>query len=261
MGNLNENIVDLKRLLGAKLVTGKINTNHPLRQCILRILEFHHKGDIVSRDEENALLSSLVKNLKEIEAYDRVLFGTIKKTLIQSDYDSYFGVRFEISVAASLIRSAISFQKSESPDFLLADEFAGACIECGSAHLSKPKPGIDDLKYKIGAVSFDKSKHGYCHRGTGLFIDLTNINYHSLNNSIIPSVEEWRGYLSEVLDKTQFGSIILWTYIINMNANRYQWKYTRVDSTTPSPQLKAFLDKAYPFGRDVTHTYIFPEQG
>lgn len=261
MGTLNENVAELGRLLGIRLINGGSTAQHPVRQCVGRVLEFHNKCDYAGRDYENAILSLLVKNLREIEGYDKALLNVFRKALIRSNNDTYFGIRFEVSTAASLIRSGTSFVKSESPDFVLTDRFVGAFIECGSAHLSMPKPGIEDLKYKIRHVVRDKSRHDYCHEGTALFIDFTNINYHNKNNESIPPVHEWRGYLQQLLQSANFGTIVLWTYIINRDENKYQWKYTRADAKGPSKALVEFLNAVYPFGHDVTHTYAFPRQG
>lgn len=263
MGTLNENVAELRRLLGIGLINGRYTAQHPIRKCVERVLEFHNKRDYASRDYENARLALLAKNLREIEGYDNVnvLLNVFRKALIRSNDDTYFGIRFEVSTAASLIRSGTPFAKSESPDFVLTDRLVGAFIECGSAHLSKPKPGIADLKYKIGSVVRDKSRHDYCHEGTALFIDFTNINYHNKNNESMPSVHEWRDYLQQLLQSANFGSIVLWTYIINMDKNKYQWKYTRADAKDPNKALVEFLNAAYPFGHDVTHTYAFLRQG
>ena len=261
MGTLNENIAELRRLLGIGLLNGGSMAQHPLRQCVGRVLEFHNKRDYASRDYENAILSLLVKNLREIEGYDKVLLNVFRKALIRSNDDTYFGIRFEVSTAASLIRSDTSFAKSESPDFVLTDSFVGAFIECGSAHLSMPKPGIVDLKYKIRRIVKDKSRHGYCHEGTALFVDFTNINYHSKNKENMPTVHEWIDYLQQLLQSANFGCIVLWTYIINRDENKYQWKYTRADAKNPSKALVGFLNAVYPFGHDVTHTYAFHRQG
>ena len=263
MGTLNENLGELRKLLCNWLINGRSTTQHPIRKCVERVLEFHNKRDYASRDYENAILSLLVKNLREIEGYDndKVPLNVFRKELIRSNDDTYFGIRFEVSTAASLIRSGIPFAKSESPDFTLIDRLVGAFIECGSAHLSKPKPEIADLKYKIGSVVRDKSRHDYCHENTALFIDFTNINYHNKNNESMPSLHEWSGYLQQLLQSANFGSIVLWTYIINRDKNKYQWKYTRVDAKDPSKALVEFLNTAYPFGHDVTHTYAFLRQG
>jgi hypothetical protein len=261
MATLTENITDLKRLLGNQLIDGPSFAQHPIRQSINRVFTFHDSGDYASRDYENSSISLIVKNLKEIENHDKKLLTVFRQALRSCNNDTYFGIRFEISVAASLLRSKVTFIKTERPDFALLESWDGICIECGSAHLSKSKIRIADLKYKIGSVIREKSQYDYCNASNALFIDFTNINYHGTLQETLPSVDELKHYVSDQLERSDFGSVVLWTYIINLDIRRYQWKYTRVDNKMPNPLLKRFLDALYPFGHDVTHDYGFLFRG
>ena len=261
MGTLAENITDLKRLFGKQFIDGTSFAQHPIRQSIKRVLMFHEAGDYANRDYENSSISLLVKNLKEISSYDKKLFKVFRPALQSCNNDTYFGIRFEVSMAASLVRNGVPFVKTERPDFTLLKDWDGVCIECGSAHLSKLRTRIADLKYKIGSVIREKSQNDYCNINNALFVDFTNINYHSTLQEILPNVDELKDYVSEQLDHSDFGSIVLWTYIINLDVKRYQWKYTRVDNRMPNPLLKKLLDALYPFGRDVTHDYGFLPRG
>lgn len=261
MATLAENVADLRRLLGKTVIDGRPFAAHPIRQSIAQILTYHNNGDYAGRDYENSSISMLVKNLKEIEGHDEKLLKVFRRALQSCNNDTYFGVRFEVSMAASLVRSNVPFAKTERPDFTLLGTWDGISIECGSAHLSGRRIAASDLKYKIGSVVRDKSQYDYCSAGNALFIDFTNINYHSTLEEILPSVDELKRYVSDQLEHDDFGSVVLWTYIVNLDVGRYQWKYTRVDNKMPNHLLKKFLDTLYPFGHDVTHEYGFLSRG
>jgi len=254
-------VIQLKRLLGNNLVVGKSQSAHPIRQSITRVIQFHNADDYRCRDHENASISLLAENLDEVERHDKHLFKLLRRSLLHCNHDTYYGIRFEISVAAKLIREDIPFVKGESPDFALLGEYRGICIECGSAHISSPTPIFHDLKYKISAVIHEKSKSEYCHNRTALFIDFTNINYHGALARNLPSKEQITTYVKDELQSTDFGSVLLYTYIINEDINAYQWKYTRVDAENVSETLAKYLDLSCPYGEDRTHDYDFLPRG
>jgi len=229
MATYYENVEELNKLLGKNFMNSNRTAQHPLRQSLARVLEFQRDNDYFNWDYENGAISLLVKNLNEIEVHDRKLLKILRKTLKNSNDDTYFGIRLEISVAASLIRNNTPFSKNEHPDFILHGMFEGASIECGSAHLSKAKLEVTDLKYKIGAVINDKSEYDYCNAGLALFIDFTNINYYSLLNDSLIGNDELKSYVREMLVKTNIGSVLLWTFMINKDLNRYQLNITNLD--------------------------------
>jgi hypothetical protein len=257
MATLEENCAELTRLLGRDLIERASSSQPPIRQAIRSVLDFHKKKDYAQRDYVNTTLALLVKNLREIEAHDKSLLTQFRKVLRTANEDTYFGARFEISVAASLVRHKIPFLKSERPDFVLVKEFDGVSIECGTAHLAKPKPTAADLIYKIGTIVNRKSEQGYCNAGTSLFIDFTNINYHSLTNKAMLTNDQLKSYVAQALATSMFGGAVLFMYMLNLDSNRYQHKYHRVDGAHPSKLLLKFLNAAYPFGEDRTHSYGF----
>lgn len=261
MGNYAENLSELQRLLGEDFISAKVTAQHPLRKALERVLDYHRENDYLNRDYENGMISLLVKNLKEIEQHDTKLSRVLKRHLKKSDADTYFGIRLEVSVAASLIRHNIPFRKTEHPDFTLCSQFEGATIECGSAHLSESKPGLKDLKYKIGSAINEKVKKDYCNHGLALFIDFTNINYYSKINESLIGNDELKNFIRSILNSANIGSILMWTFMINKDLNQYQWKYHSVDNNNPNGQLLEFLNSNYPFGVDITHSYDFPIRG
>jgi len=259
LGTYQENLAELKRLLGMNFFTLTYQPLHPLKLALKNVLDFHAAGDFFARDYENASVSLLIKNLKEIEKKNRVLLNNLLSLLKTSNGNTYFGIRLEIQVSASLFRHGVVFDKTESPDFTLKDLYNGTYIECGSVHLSSVKPGVSDLRYKIAATIREKSTHNYCNPDTALFIDETNIHHYSHNQGILPVENGRKRHVENILQNCAFGSVVLFTYMINKDKNKYEWKYTRIDNINISELLKRFLDARYPFGNDVTHNYEFLE--
>jgi hypothetical protein len=260
MGNLDENINELKTLLGERFIKDNTFNKHPIRQAIDSVLIHHANKDFASRDYINGIITMLVKNLQEVKNGDEKTFKTFSKSIVNSNDDTYFGIRMEISTAASLIRYNIEFEKTESPDFTLGGEWTGLFIECGSVHLSQVKDSSKDLKYKISSVLKEKGRKVYDNDSTALFVDFTNINFQNMVKHFTQEESNLKNYVYHILKGLKFGSVILFFYMVNMDSNKYQWKYHRIDNTYPHELLVKFLNSTYPLGRDVTHKYGFPSK-
>ena len=113
-----------------------------------------------------------------------------------------------------------TFKKTESPDFTFAQFF----IECGSIHITRTTSTSDDFNNKIESVLRKKSIKRYCHSRTALFVDATNLLYYVSKNNISGSLSIDKKFLAELLNSYPFGSLVVWTFIINPEANKYQWK-------------------------------------
>lgn len=250
MATLNQNILSIKELLGADIINSQKYSSHPIRHCIDLVLQYHVNNAFNLRDYENCRLFLLVKNLNEIKEKDEKLFKKFIKDIKRTNKETYYGLRIEISVAASLIRLKINFNKCESPDFKLAQPYSNVSIECGSVHLTRKNSTNEDLNKKIENVLRKKSKKTYCNKATTIFIDVTNIHHlDAVNQTRIQINKE---FLKDMLVSYGFGSILIWAYVVNPNENRYQWKYTRQDSIHIQTSLLQFLNKAYPLGHDFT---------
>ena len=253
-------VLKLNELLGMRFINGNLSSKTPIGQSLIRIIAFHNQGSYLQRDYEFSKMAMLVKHLQEIAEYDLDLLNTFKKQIYRSStYDKYFGVRFEIEIAASLIRKNIKFTKSESPDFIVHTNRKDIFIECGSAHLSKPKSG--DITYKISSVINKKSKRPYCNNATALFIDVTNIYYNSSINDILKKGDKMRESVKNTLRKTEFGNATLFTYIFNKDKNRFESVYTRIDNKNIDDDLLKFLDEHYPLGEYIIYDFAIPPQG
>ncbi len=253
-------VIELNKLLGMRFINGNVSSKSLIGQSLKRIIEYHNQGEYLRRDYEFSKMTMLVKHLKEIAKYDINLLNAFKKQIHRSGTrDKYFGVRFKINIAASLIRKNIKFTKSEFPDFTIHKENKNIFIECGSAHLSKPKLG--DIKYKIRSVINKKSSKPYCDPITSLFIDITNIYYNSLINEILLERDEIREYVKNVLEHTQVGNVTLFIYILNKDLNRFESVYTRIDNKNIDETLLNFLNECYPLGEHTVYKFAIPSEG
>ncbi len=97
---------ELNRLLGVRFQPGYASNDTPIGRSLEGVLRFHNSGECERRDFELARLTLFVKDLQEIEASNHDLFHDFKKKLKRdSSSDKFFGLRFEINIAASLIRT------------------------------------------------------------------------------------------------------------------------------------------------------------
>lgn len=252
-------IFQLNRLLGLKfLPNNKKIDNSPLGVELKSILLYHNKGDYLNRNINIYKLLYFVHKLTEISEYDNELLQQFKKS-IRKTPENFNGIRFEISTAASLIRKKVNFNKTESPDFEIVNGTSVThYIECGSIRVTKKKKG-QDLLYKIGSVIRQKSKKPYCNAKTALFIDATNIFY---NKGIKAGQENYaRNYITEQLEQSNYGTIILNVNLFNQDKNHYGSNYMRIDNKKIDDNLLCMLDKHYPLGDERIYKFSFSSEG
>ncbi len=189
------------------------------------------------------------------------IFKIFKNNLYKSvSINEYFGVRFEINIAASLIRKRINFSKTESPDFTIQMGTKDIYIECGSSHLARPKSV--DLKYKIGSIIREKATKVYCNSDTALFIDATNIFNNTPKDILLTAAQfKIRTFIKGTVDSTKFGNVTVFSYIWNKDLNAFQSNYHRIDNEHISKPLKQFLDQFYPIRGFTVLNFEVPSHG
>jgi len=196
MATLAENLASLASILGKAFLDSPKYASHPLRACIDAVYGHHLSARPALRDLENARVSLLVANLRQIQGHDRRMLAVLKRQLFTSNEDTYFGVRLEISVAASLIRAGRTFLKTESPDFTIESEPDSVFVECTSIHLTRPTTTAEDLYSKLTSAVRAKGATSYCNARTALFIDgrtFTSIRPLPSLEWPLPSIgTEWR---------------------------------------------------------------------
>ena len=257
---IQERINELKRLLDIRSGLD-LDPNHPLTQTFHQIDSYHQQKEFDLRDTLYGKISLLVKHLQEIEKYDTGLLESFRKKLRKVQDREYFGERLEINIASSLIRNNIKFNKSESPDFKKINGF-DVNIECSSAHLTQDIRNEKKLQEKLRRVVLKKSKKDYARPNTALFLDITNIYHHDLKKDFkFTFKENIRSFVKKVLNKSQFGSIILFTYLADPENKTYNSNYNRIDNEIINDNLKNFLESHFPLDNVHFEHHIFPVQG
>lgn len=249
--------VKLSELLNTQFIK-KEDFETPIGKALKNVLWYHNNGRYKERDYELARLKMLVKHLEEIRQHDGNMLNSFRSKINRDDAN-YYGFRFEVATAASLIRKKVDFEKTETPDFKVIHDGHEIFIECTSRHLDKPKS--KDLKYKIKSAILEKSEKSYCQPNTALFIDITNIYYHSwLKGQLIQS-KQLREYVMSLLESIKFGSVVLFVFILNKELNRFELNYLRIDSHQMDLALKKFLDSFYPSGDHMVYDFAIPKSG
>jgi len=195
------------------------------------------------------------KNLKEIESKDKKLLRDFSISISrQGDHSSFFGTRFEINIAASLVRKNIDFRKSESPDFRLCE--AGCAIECTSVR-SVSGNRNKNYDYKISSAINKKSSQKYAKKKTVLAIDRTNTLFLNPNQTIAGA----RSAMQAGLSGSGFGAILIFNYVYNPRCERFESNYLREDGESCDKELIARLDSSFPKGLRRVEDYVVPNEG
>ena len=221
---------------------------------------FSKERSYLLRNLELTKLNLFVKHLQEIEEHSEVMFKQIRRKMNAAKIvGQYIGLRFEINIAASLIRKGIAFGKGESPDFRIESGKGSISIECTSSHISAHKQY--DLKYKIGASIKQKSKEEYTNYNTAIFVDSANIIYNMARNQMLPGKDQIKEYVKQSLSPTKLGNATIFTYVFAANSNEFQSDYIKVDNQGIAEPLVLFLDKYYPVGTVFIKPAVLPGTG
>ena len=241
-------VVELSRLLDLQFVQSSPGLDTRVGKAITGVLVYWNRQEQEKARWELHRLAFLVKHLAEVEAYDKALFELLKKELRgrKLDRDKYFGLRFEVNIAASLIRKRLKPKKRESPDFEVAFASEVIYIECGSMHFSPGKEA--DFWQKLGVAMDKKRRKPYAGQGTCLFLDITNLYSTALSKGRLPDYDFMKRELGRMLELARpgYGSVILFMIIFNKERNGIESDYIRVDSRTATKTLVQFLDSTFP---------------
>ena len=259
--NYGNIVVELSRLLNTKFIT-KEDFEKPIGRALKDIFYYHNAGLCSFRDYELARLIMLVKHLQHIERYDPMLLQKFREKINVSDSD-YYGFRFEVAIASSLIKKGMQFTHPDPPDFRIAYDGSTICIECASRHVSQDRYHKPlDIVLEIKRVINRKSRRRYDIPRCALFIDITNLYYLAHLKGQINQLRTIKEFIREVLEKeSNFGSILLFVYIMNKAKNRFELNNIRIDNKKIDQTLKDFLDKFYPIGKYGVLNFVIPERG
>jgi len=246
------------RILGMTFqeVTSKF---HPLGQAIRAMLNYSQLGQVEQRKLQQVRLQFLLQDLQTIERYNADILEQFKAKLRHITAENYFGERLEIRTTTALINKKVAFKKNEAPDFIINGKYSDSFVECGSIHLYRQALKNKDLFYKLEYVIRKKSKKIYCNHKTALFIDFTNI--HSNTAESTRTKEDLVNFVRENLRNSNYGSVLLFSYRLELNTDRYHSAYIRIDNNGIDNNLLNFLNDVFPFGNLTIDASLIPEQG
>ncbi len=246
---------ELNRLLGMRFVPGYSCNNTPIGRAIASLIPLRNSGKLFESNFELLRLAFLIKHLKEIEQADSKLLQHFRREFRRAgNSDSYYGVRFEAYIAASLIRNKIAFKKSEAPDFLILGDSLG--IECTSVRI-RGLPSKPDYGYKILSVVKKKAESKSHKPEAALLIDVTNIAY----NSLTLDTAYLRRTAADAIKTCSFGAIVLFIYMFNHDLQRIEANYIRVDSSLIPESLDELLSHLYPIEGHEVSSHSIPYEG
>ena len=255
-------VVELSRLLDLQFVQSSPGLDTRVGKAITGVLVYWNRQEQEKARWELHRLAFLVKHLAEVEAYDKALFELFKKQFRSGKLgrDGYFGLRFEVNIAASLIRKRLQPKKRESPDFEVAFAPEIIYIECGSTHSSPGKEA--DFWQKLGVAMDEKQRKPYAGQGTCLFLDITNVYSTTLSKGRLPDYDFMKRELGRMLELARpgYGSVILFMIIFNKERNGIESDYIRVDSRTATKTLVQFLDSTFPVSYHTVADYALPSE-
>ncbi len=252
--------MELNRLLGTRFVPGHPSMDSPLGMSLIEIFNLHNAGNYIGRDLQLLRLEFLLKHLKEIEAASPKLLRKFKREIWRAgSTDGFFGIRFEVNIAASLIRKNIPFKKQESPDFIIKN--TNIAIECGSIRI-RGRKSKNDYIYKIGACIRNKEAKKYYTSNTSLFIDITNIIYSQcIFQGTLPHKDKIKQAALDSASDSSFGNVTIFSYLFDVENKSLISFYIRADHNDISSELKAFMDSYFPFGNGYISLVGFPAEG
>lgn len=234
----------------------------PVEKALYVIATHHAKGQHDARNIELERMFALVKDLKVIRHYKPALFRKFKRELIGTGTtDSFFGTRFEVTIAKGLIAKSINFDKADPPDadFEIRRDGRRIFIECGSARIRQDATG--DISYKVASKIKEKSAKPYAKSTTALFLDLTNLLYSSMNTQFELYTAKAEEIAMNAVNSSGFGAIALFFYLFNRQTNWYGCGYVRADSSNIDSDLKILLDDIIPDGELITYEVVIPSEG
>lgn len=205
------------------------------------ILNLHREEKYRKRNYHLFRLKFLAKHLEEVKMEKEDLFVELREELKRQDHDNYFGTRFEIDIAASLIRKGIAFEHPDPPDFEIRNSEVN--IECQSGHFSGANRTIRE---KIEQSVSAKSGKFYYNSKSALFIDITNIFFNSARRERDPSNQDFKEWVKnhmKVFD-LDIGSVILFAYVADTSKSNpnLTHSYLRIDNEDIDDDLADFLD-------------------
>jgi hypothetical protein len=251
---LNSLVARLNRLLN---ITGPVGTRYqgvPIRRIAPEAREAISNGDRELAETDILLIGKLVEDLERVRAFNTKLFKAYRKRLEKSDEATYRGTRFEIGTASAFIKHDVPFSipvrsHAPSPDFLVSSPTGICTVECTVRQTENSED--TDLFYKLTAAISAKGGKAYVGSDTVLFIEVTDLLYARMNRNNLFHRPRLREDVSEALETTSFGGVLLFYYILENSlvaGRQYSRVYIRCDNSSMGKSAAWLLDGFFPRG-------------
>jgi len=248
----------LAKLLGVRFVPGK-GLEGVIGRMLAQVIVYHNAKNYEFRDREQTKLSLLASELKDIETYSPELLAHFRNMYRLKRAD-YYGFRVEVATASFFIRRNVDFIKNESPDYVVnRPSGKQVFVECGSAHLDKPKNR--SIGYKISSAVAGKIKLPYLNVSTALFVDITNVIHHTLVSGNYLDQSDIESIVKAEMSGKQIGATCLFFYMLDKDKDYFNHNSIRIDNEGIDPILLEFLDDQFPDDGDAISNYTIPHTG
>jgi len=220
-----------------------------IRQDKSQIIEFLESGETDRARWHINRLAMFAKHLQEVRESDQELFLKFKEELISDQGGDYYGTRFELDIAASLLRKGHSFDHIDPPDFRIDFGSGDVDIEATSVHFAG---GDRTIEEKVKSAIYRKTNSAYSHRNGAIFIDTTNIQFAAfergkrLDGDVL---EEWAKEVYQNFPSVEVGSVVFFVYLVEREDDSQtglHHNYQRTDRRKIGTELQEFLDQEYP---------------
>lgn len=198
-------------------------------------------------DSANSFLSVAMKFLDDlytIKKYDSEVYQKLKRELEEVEFERYYGVREEIAAARSLIIKGLNFTHPDPPDFVFEYSGKELKMECTSAHIESTQDFMQKITNKISS----KALKPYADDDCILVMDITNIIHEIVGRGDHPALMALKKRVKEDAEIFNWGfsSIILITYFMNADTERFERNYIRCDTPNSSGEMLKFLEDHFP---------------
>ena len=234
-----------------------------------KILEYHfdliekskNDGDFRAVSFNTLRMRFLLHKLTKLKKLKPKNFNLHKNDLLsQKDTDGFYGFRFEVDIAFSLLEKGIDFEKSERPDFKLDLKGKNLFIECTSVRSRGGNTDYGNLKKKVIDTIGGKEAKPYSNSVTILAIDVTNVFYN-----VKP--ENWQTFYDELFEHVKkhskddkYGAILMFVTVFSQKTNQIKSTFCRTNSENIDEDLKAFVEKYFPYRKDSIKAPAIPKE-
>ena len=247
LDRLGKVLVSLEQSLRINLEPDGSSPYTIVQGSIARLFRLHNESNQLLADFELARLGMFALDLKLIGRKAPELLRQYRKQLRKIErHESFFGIRFEVRIAASFLGKGYSITKRESPDFVVTINDESVFLECTSVRFDHSKDR-DAVLYKIGRAVREKVHKRYLCGSTALLIDWTNVCNFAVKYNLMPESGEIPDYVGNLeYEGDDPGSVVLFMYYSDVDNETFGMRFHRVDYSGISPTLRIILDDAFP---------------